>query len=158
MLETGIAQINEGLAVRQSIGVQCYLPGILSALAEAQAMVGHPEEGLTTLAEALTTVEKTGELHWKAEFYRLKGEILLMQGNESDAEANMLQAIKVAHRQQAKLWELRAATSLARLWQQQGKQTEARHVLVEIYNWFSEGFDTPDLIEAKALLDDLSHA
>jgi predicted ATPase len=155
-VETGIAQTNEGLAVRQSIGVQCYLPGILGTLAEAQTLAGHPEEGLTILAEALATVEETGERHWEAELYRLKGEMLLMQGDEAEAEVNLHKAIRIARQQQAKSWELRAVVSLSRLWQQQGKHNEAQQVLAETYSWFSEGFNTPDLIEAKTLLEELT--
>jgi predicted ATPase len=155
-VQEGIAQIREGLAVRRSIDAQCYLPGILGAMAEAQAKAGHPEEGLVTLAEALALVEETDERHWEAELYRLRGELLLMQGGETEAEANLCKAIQVAHSQQAKSWELRATVSLARLWRKQGRVDEARQMLAEIYDWFTEGFGTADLQEAKALLEELS--
>jgi predicted ATPase len=151
------------MAVHQSVGVRCYLSGTLRSLAEAQAKTGHLEEGLTTLAEALAQVETTDERYCEAEIRRLKGELLLMQGDKTEAEASFHQAescfqhaIEVARRQQAKSWELRATVSLCRLWQQQGKLEEARQRLAEIYGWFTEGFDTPDLEEAKALLEELS--
>jgi predicted ATPase len=155
-VQEGMAQMREGMAFVQSAGARCYLPGTLCSLAEAQAKAGHPEEGLTTLAEALALVEQTDERHWEAELYRLRAELLLMQGDEDEAEASFQEAIEVARRQQAKSWELRATTSLARLWQKQGRVDEARQMLAEIYGWFTEGFDTPDLKEAKALLEELS--
>ncbi|MFB0533595.1 MAG: BTAD domain-containing putative transcriptional regulator, partial [Anaerolineae bacterium] len=155
-VQEGMAQMGEGMAALQSVGVRCYLSGSLRPLAEAQAKAGQPEEGLATLAEALALVEQTDERHWEAELYRLKGELLLAQGNDAEAEAGFLEAIEVARRQQAKSWELRATTSLARLWQEQGRMDEARQMLAEIYGWFTEGFDTPDLQEAKALLEELS--
>jgi predicted ATPase len=111
---------------------------------------------MTTLAEALTLVEGTGERQWEAEIYRVRGELLLVQGDEADAEASFHRAIEVARRQSAKSWELRATTSLARLWQKQGEREEARRILAESYGWFTEGFDTPDLIEARTLLNELS--
>jgi DNA-binding SARP family transcriptional activator/predicted ATPase len=155
-VQEGIAQIREGLAVRQSIGARCYSSGILGALAKAQAKAGQPGEALATLAEALVFVEETDERHWEAELYRLKAELALMQGDETEAERSLRKAIEVARRQQANSWELRATVSLCRLWQKQGKREEARQLLSEIFGWFTEGFDTPDLKEAKALLDELS--
>ncbi|MFQ5873722.1 MAG: protein-tyrosine phosphatase family protein [Dehalococcoidia bacterium] len=98
-------------------------------------------------------MEQTDERHWEAELYRLRVELLLMQGDDAKAEASFHKAVEVARRQRAKSWELRATVSLCRLWQQQGKREEARQMLAEIYGWFTEGFDTPDLMEAKALLD-----
>ncbi|NIN69149.1 MAG: AAA family ATPase, partial [Anaerolineae bacterium] len=155
-LQEGIKQIREGLADRHSMGARCYSSGILGALAEAQAMAGQPGEGLTTLEEALALVEETDERHWEAELYRLRAELLLMQGDDAEAERSLHKAIEVARRQQAKSWELRATVTLCRLLQKQGKREEARQLLSEIYGWFTEGFDTPDLKEAKALLDQLS--
>jgi predicted ATPase len=155
-LEDGITQLREGLALQQSGVERCYQSGCLRSLAEAQAKAGQPEEGLTTLAEALAFVEETGERHGEAELYRLKGELLLAQGDEAEAEASLHPAIEVARRQQAKSWELRATITLCRLWQRQGKKAEAHQMLAEIYNWFTEGFDTSDLIEAKVLLQELS--
>jgi len=155
-VQEGIAQMREGMAALQSVGVRGYLPGILCSLAEAQAKAGQPEEGLTTLAEALALVEETNEHYWEAELYRLKGELLLMQGDDAEAEASFYKAVEVARRQSAKSWELRATVSLCRLWRKQGRVDEARQMLAEIYNWFTEGFDTPDLQEARALLEELS--
>jgi predicted ATPase len=157
-VQEGMALIREGMAIRQSIGAQCHLTGILGALAEAQAKAGRPKEGLTTLDETLVLVEQTDERLWEADLYRLRAELLLMQGEEAEVEAERQywQAIEVARRQAAKSWELRATTSLARLWQKLGRTDEAREVLAQIYDWFTEGFDTPDLKDAKALLDELT--
>jgi DNA-binding SARP family transcriptional activator/predicted ATPase len=157
-VQEGMAQMREGMAAEQSVGVRAFLSGTRGSLAEAQAKAGQPEQGLTILAEALTLVEQTSERHWEAELYRLKGELLLMQGDEAEAEASLHNAIEVARHQQAKSWELRATVSLCRLWQQQGRMDEARQMLAEIYSWFTEGFDTPDLQEAKALLEELSRS
>jgi len=151
-VQEGMAKIREGMAVHQSFGIRLNLPGTLRSLAEAQAKAGHPEEGLITLDEALALVEETDERLWEAELHRLRGELLLMQGDDVEAEVSLKKAIEVARRQSAKSWELRASTSLARLWQKQGKVDEAGQMLGEIYGWFSEGFDTPDLREARALL------
>ena len=120
--------------------------------------MGQPEAGLTVLAEALTLVDKTGERWYEPELYRLKGALLLQQSadNHAEAQACFHHALDIARRQQAKSLELRAATSLSRLWQQQGKRAEARQLLAEVYSWFTEGFDTPDLREAKILLDELA--
>jgi predicted ATPase len=110
------------------------------------------------LAEALDAGHRTGERAREAELYRLKGELLLALSaeNHGEAEAYFRQALEVAHRQSAKAWELRAVMSLSRLWQNQGKKEKARRMLAEIYNWFTEGFDTADLKDAKALLEELS--
>jgi predicted ATPase/DNA-binding SARP family transcriptional activator len=155
-VQQGMAQIREGIAAYQSGGILSYLPERLCFLAEAQARSGHPEEGLITVAEALTVVEETGERLWEAELHRLQGKLRLSQGDDAAAGASFHKAIEVAQRQSAKSWELRATTSLARLWQNQGKQEEAREILAGICGWFTEGFATADLIEAKALLGQLS--
>ena len=134
-------------------------PYSLALLAEAYREAGREEEGLTALTEALAGVDSTGERMYEAELYRLKGELTLQvhgQNLESEAEASFQKALTVARRQEAKSWELRAATSLARLWQQQGKRIEARDLLAAVYNWFTEGFETKDLQEAKALLEELT--
>jgi adenylate cyclase len=154
--QAAIAHMHEGLATRQSIGAQCHKPGILAALAEAQALAGRLEEGLATLTKALDLVGQTDERHWEAELRRLRGELLQQTDDETEAQASLERAIEVARRQKAKSWELRATTSLARLWRKQGRVDEARQVLVGIYGWFTEGFDTPDLQEAKALLEELA--
>jgi predicted ATPase len=154
-VQEGIVQMREGMAAMQALGVRCYRSVYLCTLAEAQARAGHAEEALTTLGEAFAFVEDTDECHWEAELYRLKGELLLMQGDDAEAEASFHRAIEVARRQSAKSWELRTTTRLAHLWQEQGRTDEARRMLAEIYEWFTEGFDTPDLQEAKALLQEL---
>src|SRR5262249_44058447 len=126
--------------------------------AEAYGQAGQSREGLQVLAEALTLIENNGDCWYEAEIHRLKGALLLQQhsDNQAEAETCFQQAITVAQNQQAKSWELRAATSLARLWQQQGKRQEAHDLLAPVYHWFTEGFDTADLQEAKALLDELT--
>ena len=110
------------------------------------------------LTEALTLMDTTGERWYAPELYRLKGALLLQQSadNQADAETCFQQAMAIAQNQQAKSWELRATTSLARLWQQQGKRQEAHDLLAPVYHWFTEGFDTADLQDAKALLDELA--
>jgi predicted ATPase len=144
------------MAGDQAETIRLYLSGTLGHLAQAQGKAGHPEEGLTTLAGALAIVEETGERHWEAELYRLRGELLRMQGAEAEAETSFHKAIEVARRQQARSWELRVTASLCRLWQQQGRVDQARQMLAEIYGWFTEGFDTADLREARGLLEELS--
>jgi predicted ATPase len=125
-------------------------------------MRGQATKGLGLVAEALAAIEKNGEHYYEAELYRLKGELNLQsesrhrESSSREAEACFQQAIAVARCQQAKSLELRASTSLARLWQQQGKKKEAHDLLSDIYGWFTEGFDTTDLQEAKALLDELA--
>jgi predicted ATPase len=130
----------------------------LALLAKASAQVGQHEVGLALLAEALAVLNDTGERRWEAELHRLKGELLLAcaAGHDAEAETCFRQALDIARRQQARSWELRAAMSLARLWQRQGKRTEAHALLAPIYGWFTEGFDTADLQEARALLEALS--
>ena len=125
-------------------------------LAEVCGHAGEVEEGLLTLTEALTLVETNGDRVCEAELYRLKGELLLQRSADHapEAETCFHQAIAIAQNQSAKSWELRASTSLARLWQQQGKRQEAHALLAPVYHWFTEGFDTADLKEAKALLDE----
>jgi predicted ATPase len=153
--DEGIAQICRGLAAYRAIGGQGGLPYHLAQLAEGYSKVRQTEEGLRVLAEALTIVETTEERCYEAELYRLKGELLLAATNEADAEACFHQALDIARRQQAKSWELRAAVSLSRLWRHQGKRAEAHALLAPIYGWFTEGFDTADLREAKMLLEEL---
>ena len=188
--EEGIAQMRQGLDAWQATGAEAVRPYLLTLLAEAFGKVGQTEEGLSVLAEALAQVDKTGERMYEAELYRIKGTLTLqkefqVQGSkfqvenpqsafhnpQLEAEACFLKAIDIAQKQQAKSLELRAATSLVRLRQQQAAQSESRttdhasrtrldeahQMLSEIYNWFTEGFDTKDLQEAKMLLDELSH-
>jgi predicted ATPase len=154
----GVPQLRQGLAAIQGVGLELMRPYGLSLLAEAYGQAGQPEAGLTVLAEALMLVAETEERWWEAELYRLKGVLLLQRSTPEtlQAEACFQQALAVAHGQQAKSLELRAAVSLSRLWQQQGKWDAARELLAPIYGWFTEGFDTPDLQEAEALLEELS--
>ena len=127
-------------------------------LADVSALLGHSEDGLQALAEARTLVEQQEERWWEAEIFRLRGVLLLQQPGapQAEAEAWLWRALDVARHQEAKSLELRAAMSLARLWQQQGKRAEAYDLLAPIYGWFTEGFDTADLQEARALLDALA--
>jgi predicted ATPase len=165
-VEEGITQLRQAAATLQELGGSLWQINVFAMLAEAYGRGGHIEEGLGILTEALARVHKTGECHYEAELYRLKGELLLQDGQSQgakgnrqereDAEECFLQAIDVARRQHAKSLELRAVMSLGRLWQQQGKCTEAHQMLVESYGWFTEGFDTLDLQEAKALLEELA--
>jgi predicted ATPase len=155
-VEKGMAQMREGIAAYESRGLRFFLSGRLGRLAEAQSRAGHPNEALNTLDEALALVEDTGERQWEAELHRVRGELLLAQGNEEEGEAGFHRAIQVARRQQGRSWELRATVSLCRLWQQQGRLEEARQRLVAIHSWFTEGFDTADLIEARTLLEELA--
>jgi predicted ATPase len=154
--EEGIAQMREGMTAYLALGTEGLRPMMLAELAEAYAKVGQTAEAQSSLDEAFAQVEKTGERCYEAEIHRLKAELLLMQGHEAEAEACFDRAIELARQQSAKSWELRATVSLCRLLQKQGKQEEAQQLLREIYGWFTEGFDTPDLIEANALLDELS--
>jgi predicted ATPase/class 3 adenylate cyclase len=157
-VEEGIAQMQQGLAASRAMGLETARTAVLPMLAATYAKVGWVEEGLTVLAEALAFVDKTGVRVGEAELYVLKGWLLLARSGENqiEAEACFRQAIDLARRQSAKAWELRAVMGLSRLWQQQGKRQEAHQLLSDIYNWFTEGFDTKDLQEAKALLDELA--
>ena len=157
-LTEGIALMRQGLADIQAVGtevLQAYLRGLLAA---AYGKIHQPGEGLAVLAEALMKVNSHGERWPEAELHRLQGELLWQadpQQQAGAAEASLLQALDVARGQQAKLPELRATVSLCRLWFSQNKVTEARQLLADTYAWFTEGFDTPDLQEAKALLEQL---
>jgi predicted ATPase len=179
--EKGIAQIRQSLTAWRTVGRAGMQTYALALLAEAHGRVGQVEEGLDTLAEALAVVSKTEERWYEAELYRLKGQLTLQSQTSlrqvktgqdksedtglrplapdphTEAEAYFLKAIEIARKQQAKSLELRATMSLARLWQQQGKRAKARRMLAEVYNWFTEGFDTKDLQEAKALLEQWDH-
>jgi adenylate cyclase len=165
--EDGVVQMQEGLAAQRATSSAAVQPYFLALLAETYGQRGQPQEGLSTLAVALAAVEKTGEQWCKAELCRLKGMLTLQSAvtnsqsliphsqAETEAEEYFLTAIEIARRQHAKSLELRAAMSLSRLWQQQGKKEEAHRMLAEVYGWFTEGFDTKDLQEAKALLEEL---
>ena len=155
--EEGMAQMRQGIAARWASGAALFVPYLCTLLAKVSAHLSHPEDGLQALAEARTLVEQHEERYWEAEFSRLRGVLLLRQTGTPQAEAETwLQcALDVARRQEAKSLELRAAMSLSRLWQQHGKRAEAHELLAPIYSWFTEGFDTADLQEAKALLEEL---
>jgi predicted ATPase len=166
--EQGILQLQQGLADYRAIGTVTLTPYHCTLLAETYGKKGQTEDGLVQLAEALTAAQSHEEGWWIAEVYRLKGELLLTQKGSrpqaegcrektEEAEECFLKALEIARKQQAKSLELRAVMSLARLWQSQGKQDDARQRLAEIYGWFTEGFDTKDLQEAKVLLAELSH-
>ena len=156
--EAGLAELRQGLAAVVATGNEVGRPLFLVLLAEAAGDAGQSEEGLCLLTEALTALEANGQGDMLAEAYRLQGVLLLRQAapDAALAEACFQQALAIARRQQAKSWELRAAVSLSRLWQQQGKRDAAYQLLAEVYDWFTEGFDTADLQDAKALLDELA--
>jgi predicted ATPase len=162
----GLTQMHQGISAWQATGAALCQPYLFALLAEAYGHMEQPEAGLPVLAEAVALVDKTGERWCEAELYRLKGELLLAQDGKRHraqdtgqqweaAEADFHRALDIARCQQAKSLELRTALSLSRLWQRQGKQAEARALLAPIYSWFTEGFDTVDLQEAKALLEEL---
>jgi predicted ATPase len=154
--ESGLAQIRQGIAAFRATGA-LRVPFLYTLLADVSTHLGHTEDGLQALAEAHTLVEQHEERWWEAEVARLRGVLLLRQPGTPQAEAEtcLQRALDVARRQEAKSLELRAAMSLARLWQQWGRCAEARDLLAPIYGWFIEGFDTADLQEAKALLEEL---
>jgi predicted ATPase len=156
--EEGIAQVRQGIAAWRATGAALHVPYFCTLLADVSAHLGHPEDGLQALAEAHTLVEQQEERYWEAEVCRLRGVLRLRQPGtpQEEAETWLQRALAVARRQQARSWELRAAMSLSRLWQQQGKRDEARQLLAPIYGWFTEGFDTANLQEARALLHALA--
>jgi len=155
--EAGMAQVRQGIAAYRATGAALNVPYLCTVLADVCEHLGHPEDGLQALAEAHTLMEQHEERWWEAEVYRLRGVLLLRQPGtpQEEAETWLQRALDVARRQEAKSLELRAAMSLSRLWQQQGKQAEARALLAPVYVWFTEGFDTADLQEAKELLEEL---
>lgn len=155
--EVAIASMRQALDKWRASGAELLRPYFLLLLAETYGIIGQTEVGLIALAEALSAAHNNGDRWVEAELYRLKGELLLRQGEaETQVEACFSQALNVAYRQNAKSLELRTVMSLSRLWQKQGKKDEARQMLAEVYDWFTEGFDTPDLKDAKALLEALS--
>jgi predicted ATPase len=177
-LATGTDTLKKALSDYRATGAQSLLPVFLSLLAEALSRCGKSEGAFATLAEALKLSETSLDVYWEAELYRLKGELTLAQSSvqrlessvkakqkakisqsqlpnpksQAEAEACFLKAIEIARRQEAKTLELRAVMSLARLWQHQGKKAEAHRMLSDLYNWFTEGFDTKDLQDAHTLL------
>lgn len=155
--ENAIVQINRGLADFRATGTELYRPWYLSMLADAYRQNGQITKGVEVLAEAITLNATQGERWCDAELYRFQGELFLQKSlsDTQKAEACFCQSLDIARRQEAKSWELRAATSLAKLWQRQGKCQEAYALLAPVYGWFTEGFDTADLKDAKSLLDEL---
>jgi DNA-binding SARP family transcriptional activator/predicted ATPase len=155
-IEAGLAEMRQGLIDRTATGVELAQSLFLAILAEAYGKAGQTEAGLSLLAETLEIICQRQERFYEAEIYRLKGELLVQTGAETEAEACFLQAVEIARQQQAKSLELRATLSLGRLWQKQELSDQAKQMLAEIYGWFSEGFDTADLQEARTLLAELS--
>ena len=153
-----MAQVCQGIAAYRATEAPLLVAYYCTLLADVSAHLGRTEEGLQALAEAHTLVEQHEERWWEAEIHRLRGVLLLRQTGTPQAEAEtwLQRALDIARRQEAKSLELRAAMSLSRLWQQQGKQAEAHALLAPIYGWFTEGFDTKDLQEAKVLLEALA--
>jgi predicted ATPase len=154
--ENGAALIQRGISACEATGAITWLPLFHGLQAQAEAARGQTDRAFTLLAEALQTAQRTGERWFAAELNRHKGQLLLRQGHSEVAEELYRKALSIARTQEAKLWELRAARDLARLWGEQGRRTEARDLVAPVYGWFTEGFDTADLKEAKALLDQLA--
>jgi class 3 adenylate cyclase/predicted ATPase len=154
----GISLLRSGSTAYRATGTELWMPSYLALLASACEIAGQIEEASTLLDDALQIVERTGERWFGAELNRHKGQLMLRQEHAEAAEELYRKALSIAKEQEAKLWELRAAASLARLRRDQGRRDEARHLLAPIYGWFTEGFGTPDLTEAKALLDELASA
>jgi len=156
-LEEGITQMRQGLSAVKSVDVRAYVPFWSTLLIDAYRRANKPEQGLEVLHEVKELIDTTGERYYEAELHRLEGELLRLQGaDDIVVERSYCRAIEIARMQTGKFLELRATVSLARLWQSQGRESEAYEKLSEIYNWFTEGFDTKDLREAKTLLDELS--
>jgi predicted ATPase len=156
--EEGIEQLRQSAAMAHAAGADIGRSNLLCWLAEGYMMAARFDDALKAVIEALTAVDEQGERHYESEIYRLRGELLLKQNDSNVAEARSCfeRSIEIARKQSAKSWGLRATMSLARLLAKQGRRDDARSMLAEIYNWFTEGFDTADLIDAKALLDQLS--
>jgi predicted ATPase len=154
-VEAGMAQMRDGLAELRATGAEVLRPYLLALLAEAGGRSGQIEAGLRALEEALVAADHHAEHFYEADIYRVKGELLLRSPRQLEAEASFQRALDVARRQGAKSLELRAAMSLGRLWQHEGKRAAARQLLGEVYGWFTEGFETADLQEARVLLEEL---
>jgi predicted ATPase len=151
----GTSLLRSGCAAYRATGAELWMPHYIALLAMACEVVGQIEEAVTLLDEALQIVERTGERWFAAELNRHKGQLLLRQGQAEAAEQLYRKALSIAREQAAKLWELRAAASLTRLRRDQRRRVEARDLLAPVYGWFTEGFDTPDLKDAKALMEEL---
>ena len=161
--EEGVAEMRQALARHRAIGAEVLVPAFLAMVAEVHEKLGQSDEGLATVAEALEVGRQSGQYYWEAELYRLRGALTLLARAEpastaapgENPESWFLEALETARRQRAQSLELRAATSLARLWASQGRTAKARALLSDVYRWFTEGFDTPDLRDARSLLDAL---
>jgi predicted ATPase len=153
-----VQTVNTGIAACRSTGASVLTPLSLSYLAKAYAELGQFDDALCCIGDATSAAATTKEMWCEAEFYRTAGEIALLSSelDAAKAESYFQRALLVARQQQAKSWELRAAMSLARLWRDQGKVQQARELLAPVYGWFTEGFDTRDLKEANALLEELA--
>jgi predicted ATPase len=151
----GISLLRSSLSAYAAIGAKAWTPYSVALLARACAFAGRIEEAVTLLDDALQITERTGERWFAAELNRHKGELLLRQTHTEAAEQLYRKALSIAKEQEAKLWEFRATASLARLRRDQDRRAEAHELLAPVYGWFTEGFDTPDLKDAKALLDEL---
>jgi predicted ATPase len=154
-LAEGMSLLRSGSAAYRAIGAEAWMPHHIALLAAACVIAGQVEEAATLLDDALQIAERSGERWFVAELNRHKGQLLLRQGHSESAEELYRKALSIAQEQEAKLWELRAAMSLARLRRDQGRRVEARDLLAPVYGWFTEGFETQDLKDAKALLDEL---
>jgi predicted ATPase len=152
----GISLLRNGSTAYRATGAETGMPHYLALLSQACDIAGQVQEAVTLLDEALQIVERTGERWYAAEVNRHKGKLLLRQGHSEAAEKFYRKALSIAVEQEAKLWKLRAAASLARLRRDQDRHAEARDLLAPVYGWFTEGFDTPDLKEAKKLLDEVA--
>jgi hypothetical protein len=152
----GLPLLIRGLADYAATGTNLVKPLLLTMLAEVYGLAAQPEEGLAQIAKAANVTKTTQERWAEAEMHRIRGKLLMSMNEHSAAEESYHQALGIARSQSAKFWELHAATSLARLWRDQGKRKQARELLTPIYSWFTEGFDTPVLQDAKALLDQLT--
>src|SRR5260370_27195717 len=152
----GISFLRSGLKAYRSTGAEMFMPFFVALLARAYEIGGQVEQGVALLIKALQIVERTGERWFAAELNRHKGQLMLRLGSAEAAEELYCKALSIAQEQEAKLWELRAATSLARRRRDQGRHSEARDLLKPVYGWFTEGFNTPDLKETKALLGELA--
>jgi predicted ATPase len=159
--ESQVRVASEAMANLRNSGTELSMPCLLAMLAEIHGRADQTDDALSVLGDAIEMSTRRGERWYEAELHRLKGEMTLQSCDENpaavqrEAEDCFEKALEIARDQSAKSWELRAATSLARLWQQQGKKTEAHRLLSHTYNWFTEGFDTKDLQDAKALLEAL---
>jgi predicted ATPase len=152
----GMSILRRGLSAYRATGAGVSMPHHIALLARAYEIAGQNEEAVTLLDEAFQIVDRTGERQFAAELNRHKGQLLLRQGHSEAAEELYRKALSIDEEQGAKLWELRAVVSLARLRRDQSRRTEARDLLAPVYGWFTEGFDTVDLKDAKALLDELT--